>query len=48
MPSIEVGQSDIAMIMAGLMEWKEFLIALVAGCAIALEVVFLTRKKEAF
>ena len=48
MPSIEVGQSDIALIMAGLMEWKEFLIVLVAGCAIALGVVFMTRNNEAF
>ena len=48
MPSIEVGQSAIARIMAGLKEWKDFLIVLVAGCAIALGVVFLTRKKEAF
>ena len=48
LPSIEVDQSAIAKISAGLMEWKEFLIALVAGCAIALGVVFLTRKKEAF
>ena len=48
MPSIDVGQSAIARIMAGLMEWKEFLIALVAGCAIALGVVFMARKKEAF
>ena len=48
MPSIEVGQSAIARIMAGLKEWKDFLIVLVAGCAITLGVVFLTRKKEAF
>ena len=48
LPSIEVDQSAIAKISAGLMEWKEFLIAFVAGCAIALGVVFLTRKKEAF
>ena len=48
MPSIEVGQSAIARIMAGLKEWKDFLIALVAGCAIALGVVFMTRKNEAF
>ena len=46
--SIEVGQSAIAMIMAGLKEWKEFMIALVAVCAIALGVVFMARKKEAF
>ena len=46
--SIEVGQSAIAMIMAGLKEWKEFMIALVAVCAIALGVVFIARKKEAF
>lgn len=45
--SIEVGQSAIAMIMAGLKEWKEFMIALVAVCAIALGVVFMARKKEA-
>ena len=48
LPSIEVDQSAIAKISAGLMEWKEFLIALFAGCAITLGVVFLTRKKEAF
>ena len=48
MPSIEVGQSAIARIMAGLKEWKDFLIALVAVCAITLGVVFMTRKNEAF
>ena len=48
LPSFEVSSSAFAKAMAGLMEWKEFLIALVAGCAIALGVVFLTRKKEAF
>ena len=48
LPSIEVDQSAIARIMAGLKEWEEFLIALVAVCAIALGLVFLTRKKEAF
>ena len=48
MPSIEVGQSAVARMLAGLKEWKEFLIALVAVCAIALGIVFMTRKKEAF
>ena len=48
LPTTEVGQSAIAMIMAGLKEWKEFMIALVAVCAIALGVVFMARKKEAF
>jgi len=48
LPSIEVGQTVIARIMTGLKEWKEFLIALVAGCAITLGVVFMTRKNEAF
>ena len=48
LPSIEVGQSAIAGILAELKEWKEFLIALVAVCSIALGVVFMTRKKEAF
>ena len=48
LPSIEVGQSAFARIMDVLKEWKEFLIAIVAGCAIALGVVFMTRKKEAF
>lgn len=33
--------------MAGLKEWEEFLIAIIAGCAIALGVVFMSRKKEA-
>ncbi len=33
--------------MAGLKEWEELLIALIAGCAIALGVVFMSRKKEA-
>lgn len=48
LPSIEVGQSVIAKFMVGLKEWQEFLITFVAVCAIALGVVFMTRKKEAF
>ena len=47
MPSIEVNSSALAKAVAGLKEWKEFLIALIAGCAIALGVVFMSRKKEA-
>lgn len=39
--------SAIAKVVAGLQEWKEFLIAIIAGCAIALGVVFMSRKKEA-
>ena len=46
LPSIEVSQSAIARILAGLREWKELLIALVAVCAIALGVVFITRKSD--
>lgn len=46
-PSIEVDQSTLAKAVAGLQEWKEFLIAIIAGCAIALGVVFMSRKKEA-
>ena len=38
---------DLAKVVAGLQEWKEFLIAIIAGCAIALGVVFMSRKKEA-
>ena len=48
MPSIEVGQTVIARIMTGLKEWMDFLIVLVAGCAITLGVVFMTRNNEAF
>lgn len=48
LPSIEVNSSTLAKFVAGLQEWKEFLIALIAGCAIALGVVIMTRKKEAF
>ena len=48
LPSIEVGHTVIARIMAGLKELKEYLIVLVAGCAIALGVVFINREKEAF
>ena len=47
LPSIEVNSSALAKVVAGLKEWKEFLIAIIAGCAIALGVVFMTRKKEA-
>ena len=47
LPSIEVNSSALARAVAGLQEWKEFLIALIAGCAIALGVVFMSRKKEA-
>lgn len=47
LPSIEVDQSAIALAVDGLKEWKDSLIALIAGCAIALGVVFMTRKKEA-
>lgn len=48
LPSIEVGHTAIVRIIAGLKEVKEYLIALVAVCAIALGIVFITRKKEAF
>ena len=48
LPSIEVDQTVFARIIAGLKEVKEYLIVLVAGCAIALGVVFITRKEEAF
>ena len=47
LPSIEVYSSAIAKVVAGLQEWKVFLIAIIAGCAIALGVVFMSRKKEA-
>jgi len=47
LPSIEVDQSALAKVVAGLKEWKEFLIILIAACAVALGVVFMTRKKEA-
>ena len=47
LPSIVVNESALAKVVDGLLEWKEFLIALIAGCAIALGVVFMTRKKEA-
>ena len=47
LPSIEANSSALARAVAGLQEWKEFLIALIAGCAIALGVVFMSRKKEA-
>ena len=47
LPSIEVNQSAFAKVVAGLQAWKEFLIALIAGCAITLGVVFLNTKKEA-
>ena len=47
LPSFEVSSSAFAKAMAGLKEWKEFLIALIAGCAIALGVVFMSGKKEA-
>ncbi len=43
---IEVNSSALARAVAGLQEWKEFLIALIAGCAIALGAVFMSRKKE--
>ena len=46
-PSIEVSSSAIAKVVAGRRELKEFLIAIIAGCAIALGVVFMSRKKEA-
>jgi len=46
-PSIEVNQSALAKVVAELLKWKAFLIALIAGCAIALGVVFMSRKKEA-
>lgn len=48
LPSIGAGQKVFARMITGLKEVKEYLIALVAGCAIALGVVFITRKKEAF
>ena len=48
LPSIEVNQSALTKVVAGLQAWNEFLIALIAGCAIALGVVFMSRKKEAF
>ena len=48
LPSVEFGRSAVARVLAGLKEWKEFMIALVAVCAIALGVVFMARKKEAF
>ena len=48
LPSIEINHSAIAKAVATLQEWKEFLISLVAVCAIALGLVFLTRTKEAF
>ena len=48
LPSIGAGQKVFARMITGLKEVKEYLIALVAGCAIALGMVFITRKKEAF
>ena len=47
LPTINVNSSALAKAMAGLKEWEELLIALIAGCAIALGVVFMSRKKEA-
>ena len=47
LPAINVNSSALAKAMAGLKEWEELLIALIAGCAIALGVVFMSRKKEA-
>lgn len=48
LPSIGAGQKVFARMITGLKEVKEYLIVLVAGCAIALGMVFITRKKEAF
>lgn len=46
-PSIEANPVFFDKLMAGLQEWKEVFIALIAVCAIALGVVFMGRKKEA-
>ena len=47
LPSIELDSTALAKVVAGHQAWKAFLIALIAGCAIALGVVFMSRKKEA-
>ena len=46
LPSIEINHSVIAKAVATLQEWKEFLIALIAGCSIALGVILITRESS--
>ena len=48
-PAPSIGASSVAWgkLISGLQEWKEVFIALIAACAIALGVVFMSRKKEA-
>lgn len=47
LPSPEAGSSFIAKTAESLREWQVLLFLPVAGCAIALGVLFVTRKKEA-
>ena len=46
-PPIDVDSGSFGRIVAKLSEWRDAFIGMIAVCAIALGVVFMTRKKEA-